>query len=597
MKRFFIRLTSAIGTIILIIIIVSVTAIFLAPELEPDLTDKTVLEVNLEQEYPEYVNDMSSPEELFYRKPRLIEVVEAIEQAAKDERIKGMVAKVGVSQRGLASIQELRDAVLAFRASGKPAIAYGETFGEASSGNGAYYLATAFDEIYLQDSGDINLTGLIYETPFIKGTLEKIGVTPRLDHRYEYKSAMNMFTEKGYTKAHKEADMDVMMSQFNQIVKGIVERRNLSEEEVRNLIDRGPFYGKEAVDARLVDGLAYRDEVYDKIKERVGKDATFLSLFNYYDVVGSPYDSGETIALVFGVGEVHRGESSFNPFSNSATMGSETVAEAIREAVKDPDVKAIIFRVNSPGGSYVASDTIWHETVRAKEASKPVIVSMGDVAGSGGYFVAAAAGKIVAHPGTVTGSIGVLGGKMLTTEFWKKLGITWDYVTTSNNGTMWTGIEDYNQSETERFQTSLDRIYDDFVFKVAEGRNMPVDSIYEIAKGRIWAGDDAKVLGLVDELGGFPTALKFAREAAGLDKDAPVKLKIFPKEKSAIERLIEILFKPKTDKLVNHKVVEVVEKIQPVLKIAEQTGMLDSKPKPLLMRHGESQKMAVSRQP
>lgn len=588
MKRFFTRLTSAIGTIVLIIIILVLALLFLAPEFEPDLTDKTVLEVNFEQDYPEYASDISSPKKLFYKQPGLRDVVEALEQASRDERIKGMIAKIGASQKGLASIQELRNAVLDFRASGKPAIAYGETFGEAGPGNGAYYLATAFDEIYVQDSGDVNLTGLIYETPFLKGTLEKMGITPRLDNRYEYKTVMNMFTEKSFTDAHEEADMNVMMSQFIRIIKDIEERRKLSEDEVRELINRGPFYGKEAVDAKLIDGLAYRDEVYDKIKEQVGNDAAFLPLFQYYEAVGSPHESGETIALIFGVGEVHRGKSGYDPLFQSSTMGSDTIAEAFRDAVEDPDVKAIIFRVNSPGGSYVASDTIWHETVKAKEAGKPVIVSMGDVAASGGYFVVAAADKIVAHPGTITGSIGVVGGKMLTAEFWKKLGITWDHVTTSNNGTMWSGIHDYNHSEAERFQTSLDRIYNDFVFKVAEGRNMPEDKVQDIARGRIWSGDDAKELGLVDELGGYSTALNLARQAIGLDKDAPVELKVFPKEKSVIERLIESLFKPNKDVFVNYKVVEAIERIQPILKIAEQTGVLESKQRPLLMRYNKT---------
>jgi len=576
-----------IGTVVLILVILGLVSLFLRFRLEPALSDKTILEVNFEQSYPEYVSDVSSPETLFYRQPRLQEVVGAIEQAGKDKRIKAIVAKVGASQMGMASVQELRDAVLAFRGSGKPAIAYGETFGEVSPGNGAYYLATAFDEIYIQDSGDIGLTGLIFESPFVRGTLEKMGITPRMDHRYEYKTAMNMFTEKAYTDDHREADTAVLTSQFNQMVKGIAERRKLSEEEVRGLFDRGPFYGKEAVDARLVDGLAYRDEVYDKLKKRFGKKATYLSLFKYYDAAGSPYEEGETIALIFGVGSVHRGKSSYDPLFNSTSMGSDTVAAAFRDAIEDPDVKAIVFRVNSPGGSYVASDTIWRETVRAQEAGKPVIVSMGDVAGSGGYFVAMAAEKIVAHPGTVTGSIGVLGGKMLTSEFWNKFGVSWDHVKSSANATMWTGTHDYSPTEAERFQTWLDRVYDDFVSKVAQGRHLPDEGVRKIAKGRIWTGQDAKALGLVDELGGFPTALNLARQAAGLAKDEPVNLKPFPKEKSIIERLIESLMKQGSDEddLTNQTMVDVLERVQPLLKMAEQAGLIDGHKKPLSMHN------------
>ena len=587
MKGLFIKLTSMIGTAVLILVILALISFVLIPGLESDLSDKTILEVNFEQSYPEYVSDVSSPEAFFYRQPRLQEVAEAIEQAGKDKRVKAIVAKVGASQMGMASVQELREAVLAFRASGKPAIAYGETFGEVGPGNGAYYLATAFDEIYLQDSGDIGLTGLIFESPFVRGTLEKIGVTPRMDHRYEYKSAMNMFTEKAYTDDHRKADTAVLKSQFEQLVKGIAERRKLTDDEVRTLFDRGPFYGKEAVDARLVDGLAYRDEVYDKLKKRFGKEATWLSLLKYYDAAGSPYEQGDTIALIFGVGSVHRGKSSYDPLFNSVTMGSDTVAAAFRDAIEDSDVRAIVFRVNSPGGSYVASDTIWRETIRAKEAGKPVIVSMGDVAGSGGYFVAMAADKIVAHPGTVTGSIGVLGGKMLTSELWRKLGVSWDHVKSSANATMWTGTHDYSPAESERFQTWLDRVYDDFVSKVAEGRHLPDEIVREIAKGRIWTGQDAKAIGLVDELGGFPTAIKLARQAAGLAKDAPINLKTFPKEKSTIERLIENFIEPGSgdDDMTRQTMVEVFERVQPLLTMAKQTGLIDEHPQPLLMRN------------
>jgi protease-4 len=220
-------------------------------------------------------------------------------------------------------------------------------------------------------------------------------------------------------------------------------------------------------------------------------------------------------------------------------MGSDTVAGAFRAAIEDKKVKAILFRVDSPGGSYVASDTIWREVVHARKAGKPVVVSMSGVAGSGGYFVAMHADKIVAQPGTITGSIGVLAGKFITTNFWDKVGISWDEVHTSTNAAMFTGLQDYTPEQWAKFQQWLDRIYEDFTDKVADGRHLPKERVLEIAKGRIWTGEDAKALGLVDELGGFDTALRLAREAAGISAAAEIRLKEFPPKKTLLARLLE----------------------------------------------------------
>ena len=253
----------------------------------------------------------------------------------------------------------------------------------------------------------VGLTGLIAETPFIRGMLEKLGVVPRLDHRKEYKNARNIFTERQYTPAHKEATQAVMNSQFDQLVRGIADRRGLSAEAVRDLFDRGPFLSKDALEAGLVDGMAYRDEVYERVKDQVDAGAKYLTLRKYKKRLEESHEQAETVALIYGVGGVTRGKSDFDPGSGATTMGSDTITRAFRNAVNDDEVEAILFRVDSPGGSYVASDAIWRETVRSREAGKPVVVSMGDVAGSGGYFVAMAADKIVAQPGTITGSIGV----------------------------------------------------------------------------------------------------------------------------------------------------------------------------------------------
>ena len=501
---------------------------------------RVVLEVDFEQSVVELIPDDPLGRLLLAKSLTLRDVVEALQKAASDNRVKGLVARVGQSKMKLAQVQEIRDAIIAFRTSGKPAIAYAETFGEFGPGNASYYLATAFDEIYLQPSGDIGLTGLIYEQPFVRGTLDKLGIVPRLDGRKEYKSFRYMFTERRYVAPHREEITRVMDSQFSQIVRGIAEARKLSDDAVRVLINRGPFIGQEAIEGKLVDALAYRDEVYDKIREKTGMKAEFLSLADYLKRAGGPNEKGTTIALIYGVGGIGRGKSGYNPATGELMMGSDTVAEAIRQAVEDTSVKAILFRIDSPGGSYVASDTIWREIVKAKKAGKPVVASMGSVAGSGGYFVAMAADKIVAQPATITGSIGVFGGKMVTAGFWNKLGVTWDDVHTSKNADVWTQAKDLTPAQWTRMETWLDHVYADFTSKASQGRNLPIETVEKIARGRIWTGEDGKKLGLIDELGGFPAALRLVRTAAKLPDNAPLQLKVYPARKTLLKLASEL---------------------------------------------------------
>jgi len=444
MKKFIVRSLAVLGLIYLLTVFATVLLIL---NRKGNVPSKTVLEANFEQPMMEDVPENTTAKLALTDRVILRDVVDAIDRAADDDHVKGMVARIGAVPMGMAQTQELREAVQRFRAKKKFAIAFSETFGEFGPGNGSYYLATAFDQIYLQPSGDVGLTGVMLETPFIKGTLDKLGMRFHGDHRYEYKNALNTFTETQYTAPHKEAMAKVMNSWFGQLKDGICTARHLAPDQFQALIDRGPFLGKEALDAKLVDGLAYRDEVYDQAKKKAGDDAEFLYLDKYLDRAGRPHKKGKTIALIYGAGGVARGKSDFNAVNGSLTMGSETVAGAFRAAAADKDVKAILFRVDSPGGSYVASDTIWREVVKARQAGKPVIVSMGDLAGSGGYFVAMAADKIVAQPGTITASIGVLGGKVLTKGLWDKVGLSWDEVHEGANATMYTGVQDYSPAE------------------------------------------------------------------------------------------------------------------------------------------------------
>ena len=556
--------------------------IFLSGKGKPQVPRKAILELDLERAIPE-----AAPENPFAvfggeKALTLRDVVDALERAGDDPHVVGLAARLGAAPLGVAEIQEIRDAVKAFRAKKKFAVAYAETFGEFAPGNGSYYLATAFDEIWLQPSGDLGLNGLVGESPFLRGTLDKLGVKPEFGQRHEFKNAMNLFTETKFTDAHREATKALLESIFGQMVKGIAEGRKMTDAEVRALVDRGPFLGPEALEARLVDGLAYRDEVYAKLKAKGGADAKLFGLPAYLKREGRPHAEGKrTIALVYGVGGVVRGKSAGNPLTGGQSMGSETVAKAIRTAAEDHDVAAILFRVSSPGGSYVASDTIWREVVLARKAGKPVVVSMGDVAASGGYFVAMPATKIVAQPGTITASIGVLAGKMVTPAMWEKVGLTFDQVEVGANANMWNASRSFSAAEWARFNAWLDRIYDDFTSKVAEGRKLPKEKVLEIAKGRVWTGEDAKGLGLVDELGGFPAALKLAKEAAKIPAGEKVKVTVFPREKNPFEQLSERLSGEEEGESSFTALVRLVEPLRPLLRQVEaerQEGVLTAPP-------------------
>jgi protease-4 len=534
MKKAIVRLLAWFGAAVIVYSIYFVIIL----NYKGSIPSKTILEVNLDSQMIEDAPDSAVAKYMLSDRPRVRDFVDALDRGAKDDRVVGLVATIASVPMGMAEAQEVRDAVSRFRAKKKFAVAYSETFGEFGPGNGAYYIATAFDRIYLQPSGDVGLTGLMIETQFLKGTLDKLGVKFRGDHRFEYKNALNIYTKTQYTAAHKEANGKVMNSWFGQIKSGICQSRHIDPAQFDTLVDKGPFLGKEALDARLVDGMAYRDEVYAQVKDQAGGGARLLYLPEYLYRAGRPHQSGKKVALIFGVGQVMRGKSDFSPVNGSVTMGSETVAGAFRDAIEDQDIKAILFRVDSPGGSYVASDTIYREVLRARKAGKPVIVSMGNLAGSGGYFVAMAADKIVAEPGTITASIGVLGGKMYAAGFWNKLGLSHDEIHTSQNATMFTTTHDYNDTEWQRFEAWLDRVYADFTSKVAEGRHLPQEKVLEIAKGRIWTGEDAKAIGLVDELGGFDTAVQEVKKAINLADGDDINLKVFPKRKKLYELLL-----------------------------------------------------------
>jgi protease-4 len=569
MKKLVVGILAIIGVLSLLMFLVVGLIGLVAATSKPGVARNVILQVDFEQGVIEAIPDDPVAQVMLENTIPVLDIVDALDRAAEDKRVKALVARIGGGGVGLAHVQEIRDAVVRFRESGKPAIAHAETFGEFGPGNGGYYLATAFDEIYLQPSGDVGLTGLLYESMFLRGTFDKLGIVPVMGQRYEYKNAMNTYTETEYTPAHREAMQVLADSQFAQIVGGIAEARGMTDDEVRAVFDAGPYLGREAVDAGLVDAVMYEHEVYAQLEEAIGGRTNPLFLTKYLERAGRPHTRGDTVALIHAYGAVVRGRSGYSPIDGSVVMGSESVVDAMRVAIESERVQAIILRVDSPGGSYVASDTIWRETVRAQEAGKPVIVSMGNLAASGGYFVSMDADRIVAQPGTITGSIGVLGGKLLTTGFWDKLGLSWDDVSTSDNATMFTGTHPYTEHGRARFESWLDRVYEDFTSKVSEGRELPLERVREIAKGRVWTGADAFELGLVDRLGGIHEAMQVAREELGLDPDDEIRVRRIPGKRSTIEMLLGEE-RDHRDTAIIAVLTQALREIQPFVRIANQ---------------------------
>ncbi|MCE9668433.1 signal peptide peptidase SppA [Myxococcus stipitatus] len=541
MKRFLIGALAFVGAMSILSFLGLMALLVLAAMSRPGVPSNLVLELDLEHPLTERSEATSLAGALGEAPSSLRDVVDALERAGDDPRVKSLIARVG-NPGSPATTQELRDAVKAFRAKGKKAVVFTDSFGEVGNATGAYYLASAFDEIYMQPSGAVNVTGLAFETPFARDALAKLGVQPRFDKRYEYKNAVDTFTEQDFTGPHREAMDRVVASLFGQMVKGIAEDRKLSEDTVRGLIDRAPLLAPEALDGKLLDGLLYRDEVYAKVKEAAGEGAELLYANKYLQRTSKPNSlEKDTFALVYAVGTVMRGKSQGNPLTGEQVLGGDSVAAALRKAVEDPHVKAILFRVDSPGGSYVASDTVRREVQRAREAGKPVVVSMGTYAASGGYYISLDADKIVAQPGTLTGSIGVYTGKFVTNGFWDKLGVNFGAVSRGRNATMSSSDADYTPEEHARVNAELDRIYTDFTQRAATGRKMPLDKLQAVAKGRVWTGEDALANGLVDSLGGYAQAISVAKELARLPADARVRVEEYPRRKSPAEVLSRML--------------------------------------------------------
>ncbi len=474
----------------------------------------------------------------------LRQAVAAIHRAAEDTRIAGLIARVQLSAAPPGAVQELREAIVAFTAV-KPSLAWAETY----PGTLSYYLASAFGEVWMQPSGTVGLIGFATNALFLRDALDKAGLQAQFIARGEYKSAANMFTQDRYTEAHREADSRLIESLHNQVWQGIAESRRLDVSALDELADRAPLLRDDALSAALIDRVGFRDEAYRRIGELTDPDADsnpdsddapprlFLSRYaqtRHAQTRGhGPSLPGRkakpAVAVITVAGPIvgGRGGPGLSPFGRSSA-GGDTIAAALREAGADDDVKAVVLRVDSPGGSVSASETIWREVCRVRAAGKPVVASMGSVAASGGYYVAMAAEVIVANPATITGSIGVITGKLVARELKDRLGVGSESLRTNVNADAWSVNSPFTAEQYDMVETEANLFYDDFVRRVAEARKMSVEDVGIVARGRVWTGADAIERGLIDELGGLRTAVRRAKVLAGLDIDATIHLVDYP---------------------------------------------------------------------
>ncbi len=565
MRRLIVGFFAAVGALVVLLFVVAgVAGLWLKPA-APTLPEKIVLQIDLTRGLADGPDENPLMQILAGGQSTMRDFLQAIGNAANDPRVKGLFARIGSDDLGLAETQQVRDAIAAFRSKGKFAVAFADSFGEFGPGTRPYYLATACDQIWLQPMGSVGLTGLYSEVPFLRGTLDLLGIVPQFDHREQFKTAFNSLTDTAMTPAQREETESLIASIGGQIVAGIAAGRKLAPDTVRAAIDRGPLLDREAVQARLVDRLGYRDEAAAAARKRAGDGAELVPL-STYATAGGPPPEGPTIALIYGSGLIVRGRGGANPLAAADEMPADDIAHAFRDAERDPRVQAILFRIDSPGGSVVASETIWRAVVEARQRGKPVIVSMGDVAGSGGYYVAAAADKIVSEPATLTGSIGVLAGKLVVTDFLKKLGVSINSAQLGANAALFSATSEFTAEGHARLEAFLDADYRGFKNHVAAGRHMTQDAVEAVAKGRVWTGEQAKARGLVDALGGYGTALRLARQAARISALAPIKLAVYPRPRGPIEFLYDRLTGRRRDSASGPNAVgRVIEAVEPLM--------------------------------
>ncbi len=499
----------------------------------PVIADKSVVVFNIGGSLPDYVADDPIAAKLFNRDDEsLTNLLLQLRKAKQDARIGGVLLKINLLNTGWAKIEELRDALADFRTSKKPVYATIE-FGT----NKEYYLATACDKIFVLPEGLLFINGLAADVMFFRGSLDKLGVQMEVAKIGKYKNAPDQLTDKQMNEAFREVVNSILDEEFNLYIDSVARARNLSPQDVRTLIDNAPLTPEQARDARLIDAVAYRDEVDEDFRQRLGygddddeKKLRTVAASKYKAITPESLklNMGERIAVIYAAGTVNSGT------SGTSTIGADTVIKALNDARDDKRVRAVVLRIDSGGGSGIAGDAIDH-AVNLCKAKKPVVVSMGDVAASAAYQMAMSASKIVAQPSTLTGSIGVFSFKPVVRGLYDWLGVTNEYVLRGRRAGLLREDQPFTEEEKRIFQNMVQNFYQTFITKVARGRSRDVEYINSIAQGRVWTGAQARERGLVDEIGGFEKSIQVAKGLANIPADKEVRRVVFPAPKTFLE--------------------------------------------------------------
>ncbi len=540
MKQFLITVAGVLAGLILFLVIgpiVLVWAITSSMNAAPAVPSAMVLALDLREEMTD--QRPQNPLAALGAGPSLLDVVRKLDAAATDDRVKGVYIRANTDGTSPAHAEEIRDALARVRAAGKFVIAHIQGDGVRLSMAG-YAAVAGADALYLQGSSEFMPMGLAAEASFFADTLRRFRMQPQFEAREEYKTAANTITEAGYTPAHREETLSLMNGVYDNMVAHIAADREITPQAVRAAIEASPYTAERAKDLKLIDEVGRPEDAERAALARAGAGAELVDLAAYHP---RPTSGGAVIAVVGGEGVIASGVPDGSPFADEQAMNSDEIARALLDAGEDEDVTAIIFRVSSPGGSVVASDQILHALRTVRENGKRVVISMGDVAASGGYYVAAEADEIVASPSTITGSIGVIGGKIVLGEALEHyFSVRTEALTVGSPlVTMFSADQPFTNEGRAAFAGFVDRAYQEFLQRVATGRRLTVAQVREIARGRVWTGAQAKERGLVDHLGGFQTALARARALAGIEENAAVQLRTFPAERSPIEQLQELL--------------------------------------------------------
>ena len=469
-----------------------------------------------------------------------LQIVDTLAQAADDDRVKVLLIRLpeagGVTP---AAADEIRQAVRRFRRSGKPVIAHSQGFQPVGTSISSYMLGASASELWMQNTASFQVAGFSTDSIFLGRAFDRYGVDAQFEQRYEYKNAVNEFTESDFTPAHREALTAWMNSIYVSAIANAAQDRRLTPQALRAAIEAGPHASAEALRLRLIDKVGHVEEAEAEARRRAGRGAEIVEFQDYASARGERAGSGRNaIAIVSGEGAIMTGTGGADPFGAGSSILSDDLSEAIYDAVEDDAVKAIVFRVSSPGGSPEASEQILAAVRAAKAAGKPVVVSMGDYAASGGYWISSEADWIVAQPGTVTGSIGVFGGKFVLADALGRFGVDMRNLSVGGDyAAAFSPSEPFTAEQRAAFAASIDRTYEEFIVRVSTGRRLPPARVREIARGRVWTGAQARQLGLVDQLGGLEEAIGKARQLARIPDDESVRFKRFPAPESPFQAL------------------------------------------------------------